>query len=471
MEIVVLETIRELGLELQITFNKGAVMILPPGVNKATGLAAALAELGLSRHNVVGVGDAENDHAFLSVCGCAVAVANALPAVKDEADLVTAGARGDGVVELVDRAAGQRPCRRHRHLAAPPRADRGRGGRLAAAARSRDGAAFWSPAFPAAASRPRSPEFSSSWRRRASSIWSSIPRATMPSSRVPWCWATPDRRRKPSEAMEILDRLDGNLVLNLLGVELGDRPGFLAGLLPELCRLRARTGRPHWIVIDEAHHMLPAARTDAGVGLPHELRAAILVTVHPDQVAREALALVETVFAVGAEPGKTLQSYCAAVGEAAPPAPGGPPLEPEEALFWRRGSREAPRRVRITGPRQQRRRHTRKYAEGELGPDRSFYFRGPEVRSICARRTSPCSSRSRTGWTTLPGSTISRRRLLAWARDAIKDEELAADFAAVERESGLDPAKSRARIKAAIERRYTGPASAYEAPPGPGRAA
>ena len=58
-----------------------------------------------------------------------------------------------------------------------------------------------------------------------------------------------------------------------------------------------------------------------------------------------------------------------------------------------------------------------------------------------------------------------------WARDAIKDEELAADFAAVEREAGLDPAKSRARIKAAIERRYTGPASAYEAPPGPGRAA
>ena len=46
-------------------FNKGAVMVLPSGVNKATGLAAALAELGLSPHNVVGVGDAENDHALL----------------------------------------------------------------------------------------------------------------------------------------------------------------------------------------------------------------------------------------------------------------------------------------------------------------------------------------------------------------------------------------------------------------------
>ena len=70
-ETVVLETIRDLGLELQVIFNKGAVMVLPAGVNKATGLAAALAQLGLSPHNAVGIGDAENDHAFLAICECA----------------------------------------------------------------------------------------------------------------------------------------------------------------------------------------------------------------------------------------------------------------------------------------------------------------------------------------------------------------------------------------------------------------
>jgi HAD superfamily hydrolase (TIGR01484 family) len=37
-ETTVLEIIRDLGLELQIIFNKGAVMILPPGMNKAAGL-------------------------------------------------------------------------------------------------------------------------------------------------------------------------------------------------------------------------------------------------------------------------------------------------------------------------------------------------------------------------------------------------------------------------------------------------
>ena len=69
-ETAVLETIRKLGLESQIIFNKGAVMILPPGVNKKTGLAAALDELGLTFGDAVGIGDAENDLAFLGECGC-----------------------------------------------------------------------------------------------------------------------------------------------------------------------------------------------------------------------------------------------------------------------------------------------------------------------------------------------------------------------------------------------------------------
>ena len=98
----VLDVMRELGLDLQIIFNKGAVMVLPAGVNKATGLAAALIRLQLSALNVVAVGDAENDHAFLQASGCAVAVANALPMVKAGAAIVTRGARGSGVIELIE---------------------------------------------------------------------------------------------------------------------------------------------------------------------------------------------------------------------------------------------------------------------------------------------------------------------------------------------------------------------------------
>ena len=99
-EQVVLSVIREQGLELEVIFNKGAVMVLPSGVNKATGLMSALDELGIDRARVVGAGDAENDHSLLGACGLGAAVANAVPALKRRADVVTTGARGDGILEL-----------------------------------------------------------------------------------------------------------------------------------------------------------------------------------------------------------------------------------------------------------------------------------------------------------------------------------------------------------------------------------
>src|SRR5207245_8523365 len=102
-EVAAVEAVRELGLEWQVIFNKGAVMLLPSGVNKQTGLATALSELGLSMRNTVAVGDAENDHAMLAASECGVAVANALDGLKDRADLVLRGARGAGVEELIGR--------------------------------------------------------------------------------------------------------------------------------------------------------------------------------------------------------------------------------------------------------------------------------------------------------------------------------------------------------------------------------
>ncbi|HEY9851547.1 MAG TPA: HAD family hydrolase [Leptolyngbyaceae cyanobacterium] len=97
------EVIRELGLNWQIIFNKDAVMVLPCGLNKTTGLMAALEELQLSPEKTIGVGDAENDRDFIKICAYSVAVANALPIVKQEVDWVTKGDRGAGVTELIDR--------------------------------------------------------------------------------------------------------------------------------------------------------------------------------------------------------------------------------------------------------------------------------------------------------------------------------------------------------------------------------
>ena len=98
----VLATIKRLGLEREVIFNKGAVMILPTGVNKASGLRVALGELAVDPARLIAVGDAENDHSLLKAAGLAAAVANAVPALKERADWVASRERGAGVIELID---------------------------------------------------------------------------------------------------------------------------------------------------------------------------------------------------------------------------------------------------------------------------------------------------------------------------------------------------------------------------------
>jgi len=100
---VVLQIITEMGLDLQIIMNKGALMILPTQINKATGLIEALYEMDIPASEVVGVGDAENDFAFLELCGFSAAVANSVPGLKSAVSYVTNGDHGGGVEELIAR--------------------------------------------------------------------------------------------------------------------------------------------------------------------------------------------------------------------------------------------------------------------------------------------------------------------------------------------------------------------------------
>jgi hydroxymethylpyrimidine pyrophosphatase-like HAD family hydrolase len=98
-----LAIIRELDLAWHIILNKEAVMALPSGITKASGLLPALEELGVEAAHTAGIGDAENDSALLESCGLAAAVANALPSVKELAHVVTVAERGAGVAELIEQ--------------------------------------------------------------------------------------------------------------------------------------------------------------------------------------------------------------------------------------------------------------------------------------------------------------------------------------------------------------------------------
>lgn len=96
------DSIEELKLDLRIIPNKGSLMVLPSGVHKGTGLAAGAEELGLHSTEIAAVGDAENDLTFFRAAGYSCAVANALEAVKSEANWLAPSGHGTGVAEFID---------------------------------------------------------------------------------------------------------------------------------------------------------------------------------------------------------------------------------------------------------------------------------------------------------------------------------------------------------------------------------
>jgi hypothetical protein len=169
------------------------------------------------------------------------------------------------------------------------------------------------------------------------------------------------------------------------------------------------------------------------------------------------LAAVDLVIAVGASPERTMASFSEALGH---PAPATAPvtLEPGEALAWPRHVSPQPFRLWSVPGRTERRRHQRKYAEGELGADKSFYFRGPEgtlnlrAQNLILFLQLADGVDDATWFYHLHQGDYSR-----WFRDSVKDEGLAADAARIEASNHLLAHASRAGIRAAIERRYTLP--------------
>ncbi|MBI4401554.1 MAG: HAD-IIB family hydrolase [Nitrospirae bacterium] len=86
-----------------VEYNKGAVMLVPPGVSKGPGLERLLTICGFSVHNLAAFGDAENDQSLLTLAEVAVAVGDAVPAVKELADVVAEKPGPAGVLEILER--------------------------------------------------------------------------------------------------------------------------------------------------------------------------------------------------------------------------------------------------------------------------------------------------------------------------------------------------------------------------------
>jgi hypothetical protein len=459
-ETVVLEVIKELGLELEIIFNKGAVMVLPSGVNKATGLVEALGRLGLSAHNAVGVGDAENDHAFLSSCETSVAVANALPTLKERADFVTKGKRGDGVVELVeallreDLACLDERLVRHRlRIGTTPDGepvaiapfDR----RVLLSGPSGAGKSTLTTTFL---------EVLGAHEYQFCLIDPEGDHMEFPGAVT---LGDPDGAPTTAEVLEVLADARVSAVVDLVGLPLSERPEFFAELLPRLQEFQTRFGRPQWIIVDEAHHLMPTSWNPTPSPLPPALGSALLVVLDPARLSRAALATITDVIAVGEEPWQSFEPFA----EATHRQPPGRVRTPADAsgVLWHAddgadasgGADAAVVPINVRPPRFHLERHRRKYAEGELPADRSFYFRGPDGRLNLRTQNLLVFTQIAEG---VDDETwlhhLRRRDYSKWMREMIKDDDLAEAVAAIEGDEGLSPDESRRRIREAIEERY-----------------
>ena len=377
-ECVVLAALRDLGLDRQIIFNKDAVMVLPTGVNKASGLTSALAEMEISHHNVIAIGDAENDLPMLTQCECGVAVDNALDSVKAKADLIMSADHGAGVEELI-------ACLLSDDLA-EKLSSTARRGLLLGTSKDDPTRKVWLPALGQSV-LVAGPSGSG----KSTSVTGLLER--MAAAAYQFCIFDPEGDYEgfgpainlgnshyvptANEVLSLLERMHSTAV-NLLGVGLDARPQVVSELLRKLQDLRAGKGRPHWFVIDEAHHIFPS---DVAVGtsvLAEPPKTSLLITVHPQHVRKEALVSMDIVIAVGKEPHQTISDFCCSAGveepELQPVA-----LEHGEVLLWFRRNPDCPFVVVPEAGKTEHKRHIRKYAEGDLDLG-SFVFRGPEGR-------------------------------------------------------------------------------------------
>ena len=453
----VLDAIRDLGLELQIIFNKGAVMVLPAGVNKATGLLAALCDLGLSPLDCVGVGDAENDNAFLEASGFSVAVANALPALKERATFVTEGQRGAGVAELIDRMLADdlegldtHEPRQSVLLAEPRDGDDG-------------------PALHLQPKRETLLLAGASGGGKSTLTLGLLER--LGDAGFQYCVIDPEGdyegslaasyvgdARQPADVSAVIGELrkpQQSVAVNLLGVPLQDRPAFYAALLPELARLRETTGRPHFVVVDEAHHLLPTEWNPPAGDFSASLQGTMFVTVHPEHLSPRVLDRVDRMLVIGRDPAKAAGAFCGSRGLHCP-APD-VKLETGEVMTFAAGDPDI-RVMRVVPGNGTRQRHVRKYAEGKLGEDKSFYFRGPDRRLNLRAHNLTLFVQIAEG---VDAETWEHHRRAGdfseWIGSAIKDGELARAIAAIEQsEAATDD--SRRQIQEAIEAKYTAPA-------------
>ena len=459
----VFEAIGDQGLDCHVARNRGELMVMPSGVSKATGLAQALAEMGVSLRNALAVGDAENDIALLEACELGVAVGNAVPSLKLHADLVLAEPDGGGVAALLAAALARRepPIRPARRQVVLGSGDDGGWVRIPASGvdllivgGSGSGKSFAAGlvaeqlialGYTVAAIDPEGDHVALGSLARAVALGGGP--------------TPPD----PEDVARIVRQSLTSVVVDLSLVSALERDAWTRRTLSLLEDSRAAYGVPHWLLVDEAHAPLGRELGIARCFHPAQ-KGHCLVTYRPSDLAHATLSDLDCLLLLGGEDGldaETLEVVSQVAGtsrEALQSAAKG--LGFGRALLVRAGRPPELQPVTLSRRWVRHVRHWHKYAAAQLPPGRRFYFRNPAgvVAGIAGnlvefqRLLHRCDAR-----------TLERHARAGdfsrWLREVIADEPLAIAFEAFEARfargvSKLEAQDARMAMVDAVEQRY-----------------
>jgi hydroxymethylpyrimidine pyrophosphatase-like HAD family hydrolase len=308
--------LRKLQLDFQLVTNPGALMMLPAGVNKASGVWAALRELGVSRHNLVAIGNGENDLALFEFAGHAVAVQNADTLVKRVANRTTQGSYCEGFLELArDLVATDLVAAMPRHKVIVGVRENGSPVEITPC---RDSLLVHGPngSGKAALCNRLLEQF------LASSYQCCIIDADVGGLRVPGeVQVFGDAHEVPrlTDILAALDQPTASVAINLAGLGAETRPVFTDALLVQLQALHDRLGRPHVVMIRQAHSCVADGVTAASARLSEVTM--IYATAQPERLPARILDSVTVTL------NSETQAVTAggAVGRISGPAPVGSP--------------------------------------------------------------------------------------------------------------------------------------------------
>jgi hypothetical protein len=321
-------------------------MVLPPGVGKGAGVHQALGELGVSFHNTVAVGDAENDHSLLDGCEVGVAVANAVDSLKHHADLVLADPDGRGVAGLLGRL-------RSGDLVLHPRRWQIELGTSDAGERVLVPASQVNVLISGVSGGGKS-YLAGLLAERLLSLQYSIcvldpegDHVALGRYRGVVVLGGSERPPPPAQLSMFIRHRFGSVVVDLSQLCADDKRAYLHDALDELARLRSESGLPHWIVVDEAH--VPIGSDSLLPGLvANQSRGCCLITYRPDELAASVRAAIDIELYVGDSDGKAT---------------------------LRVGTDRVARQFTVDARHTTHVRHWHKYLEAQLPPHQRFVFR------------------------------------------------------------------------------------------------